>query len=83
MELWPIALTLVLVGYLEAISIGKAIEEKNNIETIDANQELIALGTSNLVGSFFQSYPVTASFFTFGQLAAKWVVRQIFLPWSV
>ncbi len=29
MDLWPIALTLALVGYLEAISIGKAIEEKN------------------------------------------------------
>lgn len=62
MELWPIAITLALVGYLEAISIGKAIEEKNKEETIDANQELVALGTSNIVGSFFQSYPVTASF---------------------
>ena len=62
MDLWPIALTLALVGYLEAISIGKAIEEKNKEETIDANQELVALGTSNIVGSFFQAYPVTASF---------------------
>jgi SulP family sulfate permease len=62
MDLWPIALTLALVGYLEAISIGKAMEEKNKEETIDANQELVALGTSNIVGSFFQAYPVTASF---------------------
>ncbi|MBT8306393.1 MAG: solute carrier family 26 protein [Maribacter sp.] len=62
MDLWPIALTLALVGYLEAISIGKAIEERNNEETVDANQELVALGTSNMVGSFFQAYPVTASF---------------------
>ncbi len=62
MDLWPIALTLALVGYLEAISIGKAMEEKNKEETIDANQELVALGTSNMVGSFFQAYPVTASF---------------------
>ena len=62
MDLWPIALTLALVGYLEAISIGKAMEEINKEETIDANQELIALGTSNMVGSFFQAYPVTASF---------------------
>lgn len=61
-DIWPIALTLALVGYLEAISIGKAIEEKNQKETIDANQELVALGASNIVGSFFQSYPVTASF---------------------
>lgn len=62
LRIWPIALTLALVGYLEAISIGKALEEKNNEETIDPNQELIALGTSNIVGSFFQAYPVTASF---------------------
>ena len=62
LDIWPIALTIALVGYLEAISIGKAIEEKNNEETIDANQELIALGSANIVGSFFQAYPTTASF---------------------
>ena len=62
LSIWPIALTLALVGYLEAISIGKALQEKEGKETIDANQELVALGTSNIVGSFFQSYPVTASF---------------------
>lgn len=62
LSIWPIALTLALVGYLEAISIGRAIEEKNNEDRIDSNQELVALGTSNIVGSFFQSYPVTASF---------------------
>lgn len=61
-DIWPIALTLALVGYLEAISIGRAFEEKNKEETIDPNQELIALGASNMIGSFFQSYSVTASF---------------------
>lgn len=60
--MWPIALTLALVGYLEAISIGKAMEEKEGEETIRPNQELVALGASNMVGSFFQSYPVAASF---------------------
>jgi len=61
-DLWPIALTLALIGYLETISIAKAIDEKNNEDHVDANQELVALGTSNIVGSFFQSYPVAASF---------------------
>lgn len=61
-QLWPIALALALVGYLEAISIGKALEVKSGEETIDANQELLALGSSNVIGSFFQAYPVTASF---------------------
>lgn len=62
LSMWPIALTLALVGYLEAISIGKAMQEKEGKDTVDANQELIALGSSNIVGSFFQAYPVTASF---------------------
>jgi len=62
LEIWPIALTLALVGYLEAISIGKAIEEKNGKATIRPNMEFVALGASNIVGSFFQSFPVTASF---------------------
>ncbi len=60
--LWPIAVTLALVGYLETISIGKAIEEKNSTDHIDPNQELVALGASNMIGSFFQSYISTASF---------------------
>ncbi len=62
MQIWPIALTLALVGYLEAISIGKAMQEKDGTDSIDANKELVAVGASNIVGSFFQSYPVTASF---------------------
>ena len=47
---------------METISIGKALEEKAREETIEANQELIALGVSNVIGSFFQSYSSTASF---------------------
>ncbi|MGI9550832.1 MAG: SulP family inorganic anion transporter [Aurantibacter sp.] len=62
LDIWPIAVTLALVGYLEAISIGKAIDERNNEDNIDANQELVALGSSNIVSSFFQAYPTTASF---------------------
>jgi len=29
---------------------------------IDANQEMISIGVSNILGSFFGSYPVTGSF---------------------
>ncbi len=60
--LTPTALTLALVAYMEAISIAKAIEEKNKDHEINPNQELIALGASNIVGSFFQSYPTTGGF---------------------
>ena len=61
-ELLPIAITLVLVGYLETISIGKTLEAKQDIYRVDANQELVALGLGNVFGSFFKSYPATSSF---------------------
>ncbi|PQJ80342.1 SulP family inorganic anion transporter [Polaribacter porphyrae] len=61
-ELLPIALTLVMVGYLETISIGKSLEAKQDEYRIRPNQELIALGLSNIVGSLFKAYPSTSSF---------------------
>ncbi len=61
-ELIPVAITLAMVGFTEAISIAKAIEERHTEYEIDPNQELIALGSANIIGSFAQSYPATASF---------------------
>ena len=61
-ELLPIAFTLVLVGYLETISIGKSLEAKQDEYRIRPNQELVALGLSNMVGSLFKAYPSTSSF---------------------
>ncbi|QXP63978.1 SulP family inorganic anion transporter [Polaribacter sp. HaHaR_3_91] len=61
-ELLPIAFTLVMVGYLETISIGKSLEAKQDEYRIRPNQELIALGISNMVGSLFKAYPTTSSF---------------------
>ena len=61
-ELLPIALTLVMVGYLETISIGKSLEAKQDEYKIKPNQELIALGLSNMIGSWFKAYPSTSSF---------------------
>jgi len=61
-KLWPIALALALVGYLETVSIGKALEDKSGEETILPNQELVALGMANMIGSLFQGYNSTASF---------------------
>ena len=61
-NLFPIALTIAIVAYTEAISISKTIADKHKYYELDPNQELIALGTSNIVGSFFQSYPTTGGF---------------------
>lgn len=65
-ELWsalfPMALAIALVAYMEAIAVAKAIEKKAKSYQIDPNKELIALGAGNIAGSFFQSFPATGSF---------------------
>jgi len=61
-ELFPIAMTLALIAFMEAISVAKAIEEKHKLNEVKPNQELIALGLSNVVGALFQSYPTTGGF---------------------
>mgnify|MGYP001799517813 CR=1 FL=1 len=61
-ELIPIALTISLVAFMEAYSVAKALEGQRRDHKVNANQELIALGAANLVGSLFQAYPVTGGF---------------------
>jgi len=58
-DLFPIALTLSFIAFLEAISVAKAIEIKHTNYKVSPNQELIAIGLGNMVGSFFQTYPAT------------------------
>ena len=61
-DLLPIAITLALIAFMEAISVAKAVEEQDKTDELRPNQELIALGLSNVLGSFFQSYPTTGGF---------------------
>ena len=66
LEIWsalfPMALAIALVAYMEAIAVAKAIEKRSKSYQIDPNKELIALGAGNIAGSFFQSFPSTGSF---------------------
>ena len=55
------ALVIALVGFVEAISIARAIAARTR-QRVDANQELIGQGLSNLVGSFTQAFPTMGSF---------------------
>ncbi|MFW6053397.1 MAG: SulP family inorganic anion transporter, partial [Persicimonas sp.] len=59
--LFPMALTIALVSFMESIAVAKKIAQKNRYE-VDANQELIGLGSANIAGAFFGSYPVTGGF---------------------
>jgi SulP family sulfate permease len=55
------AIIIAMVGFMEAISIAKAMAAKSK-DRIDPNQELIGQGLGNICGSFFQSYPASGSF---------------------
>lgn len=55
------AMVISLLGFMEAISIANAMAARTK-QKIDANQELIGQGLSNIVGSLSQSYPVSGSF---------------------
>lgn len=61
-QLLPIAITVALFGFMESVSIAKALEEKNMEDFLDPDQELRALGLSNLLGSLFLSFSVSGSF---------------------
>ncbi|MBE9568391.1 MAG: STAS domain-containing protein [Proteobacteria bacterium] len=60
-QLLSAALTIALIGFMEAIAIAKNMATKTR-QRLNANQELIGQGLSNLLGSLFQSYAVAGSF---------------------
>ncbi|KMQ92876.1 sodium-independent sulfate anion transporter [Lasius niger] len=52
-------LSIPLIAILESIAIAKTFAKG---KTLDANQEMLALGLCNIFGSFVRSMPVTGSF---------------------
>ncbi len=58
-QLFPMAVTIALVGYMQSIAVAKSLESQRGDHVVNANQELKALGFSNMIGAFFQSYPVS------------------------
>ncbi|MBU1626793.1 SulP family inorganic anion transporter [bacterium] len=55
------AVIISLLGFMEAISIAKAMAAKTG-QFLDPNQELIGQGLANIVGSIGQSFPTSGSF---------------------
>jgi len=60
-HLLPFAIIIALLGFMEAISIAKAMAAKTG-QRLDPNQELMGQGLSNMIGSFSSGYPVSGSF---------------------
>lgn len=59
--LLPIALIISFVGYMESISVAKALASRRR-QKVDANQELVALGVANIGAAFTGGYPVNGGF---------------------
>lgn len=57
----PVALAVTILGLTEAVSIARAIAVRSG-QRIDANQEFIGQGLSNIAGSFFSGYASSGSF---------------------
>jgi SulP family sulfate permease len=60
-DLFPMAIIISLLGFMEAISIAKAMADRTG-QRLDASQELVGQGLANILGAFAQSYPVSGSF---------------------
>ena len=61
LQLLPIAAIISLLGFMEAVSIAKAMAAKTG-QRLDPNQELIGQGLANMLGALGQSFPVSGSF---------------------
>lgn len=61
LRLLPFAAIISLLGFMEAISIAKAMAAKTG-HRINPNQELIGQGIANMLGAFSKSYPTSGSF---------------------
>ncbi|MBU2549747.1 MAG: STAS domain-containing protein [Proteobacteria bacterium] len=60
-RLLPYAAIIALLGFMEAISIAKAMAARTG-HRLDPNQELIGQGLGNILGAVGQSYPTSGSF---------------------
>lgn len=58
-DLLPMALTIALVGFMQSIGVAKAIQTRHKDYIVRANQEFIAIGLANIIGSLFKAFPVT------------------------
>ncbi|SDK85932.1 STAS domain-containing protein [Maridesulfovibrio ferrireducens] len=61
LKLLPFAIIISLLGFMEAISIAKAMAAKTG-QRLDPNQELIGQGLANMLGACTSSYPASGSF---------------------
>lgn len=79
------AVVISLVSFAETYSVGKAISAETK-QKVDVDQEFIGQGMANLIGSIFQSYPVSGSFSRTAinyASGAKTGIASVIASWSV
>jgi MFS superfamily sulfate permease-like transporter len=60
-HLLPFVIIISLLGFMEAISVAKAMAAKTG-QRLDPNRELIGQGLANICGAVAKSYPISGSF---------------------
>lgn len=60
-QLWPAAMLISIIGYVESISVGRTLGAKRR-QRVQADQELIGLGSANLASALSSGFPVTGGF---------------------
>ncbi|WP_246421594.1 SulP family inorganic anion transporter [Texcoconibacillus texcoconensis] len=60
-SLLPTAVVIAIIGYAESYAMAKIIAAREKY-ALDANRELIGLGSANLATTFFSGFPVTGGF---------------------
>ena len=60
-SLLPLSFAITLVALIESLAMAKYFAARNGYR-VNAGQELVALGASNLTAGLFQGYPVAGSF---------------------
>jgi len=61
LHLLPFVVIISLLGFMEAISVAKAMAAKTG-QRLDPNRELIGQGLANICGAAAKSYPISGSF---------------------
>ncbi|NNL76600.1 MAG: sodium-independent anion transporter, partial [Desulfobacterales bacterium] len=61
LRLLPFVVIISLLGFMEAISVAKAMAAKTG-QRLDPNRELIGQGLANICGAVAKSYPISGSF---------------------
>ncbi len=62
LDLFPLALTICLISFIETMAIARAMETKEGRTRVSPDQELLGLGLAKMGGALFQAFPTTGSF---------------------